>query len=432
MHPTDPNALGALPPAAVTTEVADLARRARAAGRALTRASGAQRTAALVGMAAALEEQASTLVAVNAEDIRDAAERGTSGAMLDRLTLTAGRVTDMARALREVAAQDDPLGEVEALTVRPNGLRVGRMRIPLGVVGIVYEARPNVTADAAALCIKSGNATLLRGGSEAHRTNAALVACLRGALVAAGLPADAVLALPSTDRAYILAMVQAEGLVDLVIPRGGEALIRFVTQNARVPVIQHYKGVCHVFVDRAADEAKAVDICVNAKAQRPGVCNAMETLLVHAEVADSFLPKVAVALTARGVELRGCPETLRRVPTATPATDADWAAEYLDLILAVRVVPSLDAAIAHIEAWGSDHTESIVSEDYTAVSRFMAEVNSSVVVANASTRFADGGQLGLGAEMGISTSRLHAYGPMGARELTTRKFVVYGAGHVRT
>jgi glutamate-5-semialdehyde dehydrogenase len=227
-------------------------------------------------------------------------------------------------------------------------------------------------------------------------------------------------------------MVQAEGLVDLVIPRGGEALIRFVTQNARVPVIQHYKGVCHVFVDRAADEAKAIDICVNAKAQRPGVCNAMETLLVHAEVADSFLPKVAAALTARGVELRGCPETLRRVPTATPATDADWAAEYLDLILAVRVVPSLDAAIAHIEAWGSDHTESIVSEDYTAVSRFMAEVNSSVVVANASTRFADGGQLGLGAEMGISTSRLHAYGPMGARELTTRKFVVYGAGHVRT
>ena len=431
MHLTDPNPLGAHPPAAVTTEVADLARRARAAGRALTRASGAQRTAALVGMAAALEEQASTLVAVNAEDVHDAAARGTSGAMLDRLTLTAGRVSDMARALREVAAQDDPLGEVEALTVRPNGLRVGRMRIPLGVVGIVYEARPNVTADAAALCIKSGNATLLRGGSEAHRTNAALVACLQGALVAAGLPADAVLALPSTDRAYILAMVQAEGLVDLVIPRGGEALIRFVTQNARVPVIQHYKGVCHVFVDRAADEAKAVDICVNAKAQRPGVCNAMETLLVHAEVADSFLPKVAKALTARGVELRGCPETLQRLPTATPATDADWAAEYLDLILAVRVVPSLDAAIAHIEAWGSDHTESIVSEDYTAVSRFMAEVNSSVVVANASTRFADGGQLGLGAEMGISTSRLHAYGPMGARELTTRKFVVYGAGHVR-
>lgn len=432
MHPTNPNALGAHPPAAVTAEVADLARRARAAGRALTRASGAQRAVALLGMAAALEAQASTLVAVNAEDVRDASARGTSGAMLDRLTLTVARVADMARALREVAAQEDPLGEVEALTVRPNGLRVGRMRIPLGVVGIVYEARPNVTADAAALCIKSGNAALLRGGSEAHRTNAALVACLQTALVSAGLPSDAVLALPSTDRAYILAMVQAEGAVDLVIPRGGEALIRFVTQHARVPVIQHYKGVCHVFVDRAADEAKAIDICVNAKAQRPGVCNAMETLLVHADIADRFLPKVADALGARGVELRGCPETLRRLPTATPATDADWAAEYLDLILAVRVVPSVDAAIAHIEAWGSDHTEAIVSEDYTAVNRFMAEVNSSVVVANASTRFADGGQLGLGAEMGISTSRLHAYGPMGARELTTRKFVVYGAGHVRT
>jgi len=289
-----------------------------------------------------------------------------------------------------------------------------------------------VTADAAALCIKSGNAALLRGGSEAHRTNAALVDCLQTALASADLPSDAVLALPSTDRAYILAMVQAEGAVDLVIPRGGEALIRFVTQNARVPVIQHYKGVCHVFVDRAADEVKAIDICVNAKAQRPGVCNAMETLLVHADIADRFLPKVADALSARGVELRGCPETLRRLPTATPATDADWAAEYLDLILAVRVVSSVDAAIAHIEAWGSDHTEAIVSEDYTAVNRFMAEVNSSVVVANASTRFADGGQLGLGAEMGISTSRLHAYGPMGARELTTRKFVVYGAGHVRT
>jgi glutamate-5-semialdehyde dehydrogenase len=306
------------------------------------------------------------------------------------------------------------------------------MRIPLGVVGIVYEARPNVTVDAAGLCLKSGNATLLRGGSEAHRSNAALVECLRAALTRADLPADAVLSLPSTDRAWILAMVQAEGLVDLVIPRGGEALIRFVTAHARVPVIQHYKGVCHVFVDRAAHLDDAVEICLNAKVQRPGVCNAMETLLVHADVADAFLPRVAAALTRAGVELRGCPRTCALVPEASAADDTDWAAEYLDLVLAVRVVDDLDAAVAHIERWGSDHTESIVSQDYGAVNRFLAEVNSAVVMANASTRFADGAQLGLGAEIGISTSRLHAYGPMGARELTTQKFVVYGSGHVRT
>jgi len=418
--------------AAQASEMTALASRARAAGRALSRAGGARRTAGLLSMASALEAAQAKVLAANAADVTDARARGISGAMLDRLTLDEKALVSMARGLREVAAQEDPLGEVEALRVRPNGLRVGRMRIPLGVVGIVYEARPNVTVDAAGLCLKSGNATLLRGGSEAHRSNAALVECLRAALTRADLPADAVLSLPSTDRAWILAMVQAEGLVDLVIPRGGEALIRFVTAHARVPVIQHYKGVCHVFVDRAAHLDDAVEICLNAKVQRPGVCNAMETLLVHADVADAFLPRVAAALTRAGVELRGCPRTCALVPEASAADDTDWAAEYLDLVLAVRVVDDLDAAVAHIERWGSDHTESIVSQDYGAVNRFLAEVNSAVVMANASTRFADGAQLGLGAEIGISTSRLHAYGPMGARELTTQKFVVYGSGHVRT
>lgn len=429
--PTDlPEALTVT--AAQASEMTALASRARAAGRALSRAGGARRTAGLLSMASALEAAQAEVLAANAADVTDARARGISGAMLDRLTLDEKALVSMARGLREVAAQEDPLGEVEALRVRPNGLRVGRMRIPLGVVGIVYEARPNVTVDAAGLCLKSGNATLLRGGSEAHRSNAALVECLRAALTRADLPADAVLSLPSTDRAWILAMVQAEGLVDLVIPRGGEALIRFVTAHARVPVIQHYKGVCHVFVDRAAHLDDAVEICLNAKVQRPGVCNAMETLLVHADVADAFLPRVAAALTRAGVELRGCPRTCALVPEASAADDTDWAAEYLDLVLAVRVVDDLDAAIAHIERWGSDHTESIVSQDYGAVNRFLAEVNSAVVMANASTRFADGAQLGLGAEIGISTSRLHAYGPMGARELTTQKFVVYGSGHVRT
>ena len=418
--------------AAQSSEMTALASRARAAGRALSRAGGARRTAGLLSMASALEAAQAEVLAANAADVSDARARGLSGAMLDRLTLDEKALVSMARGLREVAAQEDPLGEVEALRVRPNGLRVGRMRIPLGVVGIVYEARPNVTVDAAGLCLKSGNATLLRGGSEAHRSNAALVECLRAALTRADLPADAVLSLPSTDRAWILAMVQAEGLVDLVIPRGGEALIRFVTAHARVPVIQHYKGVCHVFVDRAARLDDAVEICLNAKVQRPGVCNAMETLLVHADVADVFLPRVAAALTRAGVELRGCPRTCALVPEAGAADDTDWAAEYLDLVLAVRVVDDFDAAVAHIERWGSDHTESIVSQDYGAVNRFLAEVNSAVVMANASTRFADGAQLGLGAEIGISTSRLHAYGPMGARELTTQKFVVYGSGHVRT
>lgn len=408
-----------------------LGARARAATRRLARTAGPVRDAALLGMADALLANRDALLAANAADVAAAEMRGVKGALLDRLRLTPGRLEDMARSLREVAAQPDPIGEILGLTVRPNGLRVGQMRIPLGVIGIVYEARPNVTTDAAGLCLKSGNAVFLRGGSEAQHSNEALVAVLREALVAAGLPEDAVMTLPSTDRAWILAMLRAERWIDLCIPRGGEALIRFVAENARVPVIKHYKGVCHVYVHRDADLKKAVDICYNAKVQRPGVCNALETLLVDAHIAPEFLPLMAARLGAAGVEFRGDDATRAILPEATPATEADWHAEYLDLILAIRIVPDLDAALAHIETYGSDHTESIVSENYTAVQRFLDEVQSSVVIANASTRFSDGGQLGLGAEIGISTTRLHSYGPMGALDLTTRKYVIYGSGQIR-
>ncbi len=411
-------------------EMAVLGQRARRAAREVARAPGRVRDAALLAMADALEAATNDLLVANARDLEAADDRGVTGALRDRLKLDAARVAAMATGLREVAAQPDPVGEVLGERVRPNGLRVAQMRIPLGVIGIVYEARPNVTADAAALCIKSGNVVFLRGGSEAQHSNAAILAVLRDAAASAGLPQDALMALPSTDRQWILAMLHADKYLDLVIPRGGEALIRFVTENARVPVIQHYKGVCHVFVDRAADPEKALAICYNAKVQRPGVCNAMETLLVHEEIAADFLPPMAARFADAGVELRGCAAT-RAIIDAAPATEDDYHAEYLDLVLAIRVVPDLDAAMDHIATYGSNHTESIVSENYSTVQRFLEEVPSSVVIANASTRFADGGQLGLGAEIGISTSRLHAYGPMGAVDLTTRKFVLRGTGQTR-
>jgi glutamate-5-semialdehyde dehydrogenase len=412
-------------------EMHALGQRARAASRLVARAPGRVRTAALLNMATALEANVAAILAANADDLAAADAKGIAGAMRDRLKLDAARVAGMASSLREVAGLPNPIGEVINERTRPNGIRVGQVRIPLGVIGIIYEARPNVTADAAGLCLKSGNAVFLRGGSEAKFSNAAILSVLREAIEASGLPADALMSLPSTDRNWIMAMLQAEEHLDVIIPRGGEALIRFVTQHSRVPVIKHYKGVCHVFVDVAADQAKAVDICINAKVQRPGVCNSMETLLVHTDAAEAFLPKVAKALTEAGVELRGCPRT-RQIVEATEATEADWHAEFLDLILAVRVVDDLDHAIAHIEAYGSDHTEAIVSENYSTVRRFLTEVNSSVVVANASTRFSDGGQMGLGAEIGISTTRLHAYGPMGVEDLTTRKYVITGDGQVRT
>ena len=337
----------------------------------------------------------------------------------------------MAQGLREVSQQADPVGELVASWTRPNGLNISQVRIPLGVIGIIYEARPNVTADAAALCLKSGNVVVLRGGSEAQHSNQAILQVLRGALRETGLPEDVLIGFPDAQRGWIAGMLKADQYLDVIIPRGGESLIRYVTEASTVPVIKHYKGVCHVYVDEAADLEKAQAIAYNAKVQRPGVCNAMETLLVHRAVADRFLPKMGPILEDAGVELRGCTRSKAILPSMTEATEDDYHAEYLALILAIRIVDSIQDAIEHIEKFGSDHTECIVSENDVAVTRFLNEIQSSVVIANASTRFSDGGQMGLGAEIGISTSRLHAYGPMGAVDLTTKKYVINGSGQVR-
>ena len=408
-----------------------ICRAAKAAAPRLARAGTAARNDALRAMARGLRDRAEFLKAENAADVAAGETRGLSGAMVDRLRLTDRVIAQMADGIEEVAALPDPLGGIERLAPRPNGLLVGRMRVPLGGIAIVYESRPNVTADAAALCVKSGNAVILRGGSEAIRSNVAIAGILREALAGAGLPEDAVSLVPRTDRAAIDALLTKEEYVDLVIPRGGEGLIRSVAEKSRIPVIKHYKGVCHVYVDEGAEIPLAVRVCVNAKAQRPGVCNAMETLLVHEAIAPGFLPEAARALSAAGVAIRGCPETVRLVPAAVPAQETDWGTEYLDLILAVRVVPSMDAAMEHIRVHGSQHTEAILTRDHARAMRFLHEVDSSLVLVNASTRFNDGYQLGLGAEIGISTTKIHSFGPMGLLELTTTKFVAFGDGQVR-
>jgi glutamate-5-semialdehyde dehydrogenase len=338
----------------------------------------------------------------------------------------------MAQGLKEVAALPDPVGKVTSMWRRPNGLLVGKMRIPLGVIGIIYESRPNVTVDASALCLKSGNAVILRGGSEAINSNLAIASILQKVLRKSSLPVAAIQVIPLTDREAVSAMLQLDEYIDLIIPRGGEELIRAVVAQSRIPVIKHYKGVCHIFVDAQADKDMAVNICFNAKVQRPGVCNAMETLLVHKDIAREFLPQVAGKLQKAGVVLRGCERAKSILKNIEAATEDDWSAEYLDLILAVRVVDSIDEAIAHIEKYGSLHTESIITNDYNNSQRFLNEVNSSTVMVNASTRFSDGFELGLGAEIGISTTKLHAFGPMGLEELTTTKFIIYGNGQVRT
>lgn len=392
--------------------------------------SGAK-AALLRDMGSALEARCADVLAANAQDMAQAAAKGVQGAMLDRLRLDAARVAGIANALREVAALPDPVGQVTRREKRPNGLEVERVRIPLGVVAMIYEARPNVTADAAALCLKAGNAVVLRGGSEAIHSNTAIAAALHDALRAHGLPTAAVTLVEDLRRETMVELLQLSDLVDLAIPRGGEGLIRFVAEHARVPVIKHYKGVCHLYVDRAADLELALDLLVDGKTSRPGVCNALETLLVHREVADEFLPRAAQALRERGVELRGDVRTCALVPDAKPASEDDYAAEFLDLILAVRVVDSLDDAIAHIRRYGSDHTEVIATRDEAAARRFVQAIRSAVVMVNASSRFSDGGELGLGAEIGISTTRLHAYGPMGAESLTIERFVVRGEGQVR-
>ena len=415
----------------IAHRVKDIATAARQASIIMARLSSGVKNELLLAMADALTTAADGLIAENAKDLAAARDKGMADAMLDRLMLDETRIKGMADALREVAALPDPVGSVDRMWQRPNGLQVGKMRIPLGVIGIIYESRPNVTADAAALCLKAGNAVVLRGGSEAIHSNLAIAAVLRAEMVRAGIPEAALAVIPFTEREGVLEMLKQEELIDLIIPRGGESLIRFVVENSRIPVIKHYKGVCHVFVDAAADIPMAGKIVVNAKTQRPGVCNALETLLVHRDIAPAFLPRMADALAALQVEIRGDETVCDLVPQARPATDEDWGAEFLDLILAIRVVDDMDQAIDHINRYTSLHTEAIVTNDYANAQRFIREVNSSTVLVNASTRFADGGQLGLGAEIGISTTKLHSFGPMGLEDLTTTKFIVYGNGQIR-
>lgn len=413
-------------------EIREMGKRGRIAAHQMAKAGSALKREALERMANALEEQREAISAANENDLREAINKGMAKAKTDRLRLSDKVVKEIVDGLREVAMLPDPVGEITRMWVRPNGLRVGRMRIPLGVIGIIYESRPNVTVDAAALCIKAGNAVVLRGGSEAFHSNSCLANILQKSLAEVGLPEAAVQLVGTTEREAVLEMLKLEEYIDVMIPRGGEELIRFVAEHARMPVLKHYKGVCHVYVDAQADLDMAEKICLNAKVQRPGVCNAMETLLVHKDIAQEFLPRMAKSFQQEGVELRGCDRTRRLVPDCLPATEDDWFAEYLDLILAIRVVDSMEEAIQHITTYGSEHTEAIVTDNFARANRFLQEVQSSLVLVNASTRFNDGYQLGLGAEIGISTSRLHAFGPMGVEELTTTKFIALGDGQLRT
>jgi glutamate-5-semialdehyde dehydrogenase len=415
----------------IQTTIHDMTAAARNASAELARCTADRKNAVLCDLADRLEERSAALRRENTRDVERAREKGLSAAMIDRLTIRDHTVASMAGGLREIAALEDPVGGVAAVWTRPNGLQVSRVRIPLGVIGIIYESRPNVTVDTAGLCLKSGNAVILKGGSEAFHSNRALAALITESLSACHLPQSAAQFIPFREREAVEHLLGEEENVDLIIPRGGEGLIRYVAAHSRIPVLKHYKGVCHVVVDASADLAMAVEICFNAKVQRPGVCNAMETLLVHRSVAEAFLPRMAGRLASSGVLLRGCPETCRILADAEPAQEEDWPAEYLDLILAVKIVAGMDEALDHIRRYGSNHTEAIVTDSYQRARRFTREVDSSVVLVNASTRFNDGGQLGLGAEMGISTTKLHAFGPMGLEELTTTKFVVFGNGQVR-
>jgi glutamate-5-semialdehyde dehydrogenase len=415
----------------VKTLVETKARAARAASRALALCSTRTKNEALGQMARGLEEKTGAILDANRADLERARAAGVARAFLDRLTLTDARIETMAIGLREIAALPDPVGETVEATRRPSGLEISRVRVPLGVIGFIYESRPNATVDAAGLCVKSGNAVVLRGGSEAIESNALIAAVLAKALEKTGAPADAIQFVEVTDRAAVAAMLEQDGLIDLIIPRGGEAFVRWVAERSRIPILKHDKGLVHVFVDAAADLDMAMAIVHNAKTHRPSVCNALETLLVDRAVADRFLPMVAARLGEAGVELRGCPQTLARVPTARPASAADWDEEYLDLTLAIRVVDDLDAALEHIRRHSTGLAEAIVTNDLGHARRFTREVDAAAVLVNASTRLVDGSQFGLGAEMGISTSRVHARGPVGVRELTTTKFIVQGDGQVR-
>ncbi len=411
--------------------MADLGRRARSASRLLARASTGEKNAALLAIAAELESNAEALMAENAKDLAAGRDKGLEPALLDRLELTPGRIDSMVEGLRQIAALPDPIGAINDLDYRPSGIQVGRMRVPLGVVGIIYESRPNVTADAAALCLKSGNATVLRGGSEAFHSNQAIAAGIHRGLEAAGLPADGVQVLATTDRAAVGEMIAMPESIDVIIPRGGKGLIERISRDARVPVIKHLDGICHVYIDDEADLDKAIQVAFNAKTQRYGTCNTMETLLVAEGIAEQVLPELAKMYQEMGVELRGCATSQRLAPGTLAATDADWDTEYLAPILSIRVVKDMDEAIEHIARHSSQHTDSIVTENYTRARRFLREVDSSSVMVNASTRFADGFEYGLGAEIGISTDKFHARGPVGLEGLTSVKFVVLGDGHIR-
>ena len=413
-------------------EAGAIGRRARAAGRALSAAGSSAKNAALKAMAEGLRAAADRILKENAADLAAGREARLSAALLDRLTLTANRIEKMARSLEEILELPDPVGETIDGHLRPSGLDVRRVRVPLGVLLVIYESRPNVTSDVAGLALKSSNAVILRGGKEALRSNLAIHKVLAKAAAGQGLPADAVQMIENPDRDFLGALLRQERFIDVVIPRGGEALIRAVARQSTIPVIKHYKGVCHVYVDELGDLDMAEAVCFNAKVQRPATCNAMETMLVHKNVAARFLPRICRRLAEAGVELRGDEQTRRFWPDAKPATEEDWYAEYLDLILAIRVVDDIQEAIDHIAQYGSNHTDAIISEDIRRVQQFVRDVDSSSVMVNTSTRFSDGGEYGLGAEVGISTDKLHARGPMGAEDLTTYKWVVYGNGQLRT
>ncbi len=415
----------------LTEVIQDMSKRAKKAARSLVSLSTVAKNDALLHMAETIAKKRDFIQSENQKDLEAGRKKGLSSAMLDRLALSDAVIESMMKGLREIAALPDPVGKIENMVKRPNGLMVGRMRIPLGVIGMIYESRPNVTVDAAALCLKAGNAIVLRGGSEAIHSNLALASVLQEALQSQGVAADAVQVVPVTDREAVNILLAQEEYLDLIIPRGGEGLIRFVSETSRIPVLKHYKGVCHIYVDSYADFAKATPIIVNSKAQRPGVCNALEGVLIHKEIAEEYLPLLARALAEEKVTLLGCKASVQIVPEITPAMDSDWGTEFLDLRMCVKIVENMEGAFAYIDKYGSQHTENIITENYSNAQRFIAEVDASAVMVNASTRFNDGGELGLGAEIGISTTKLHAYGPMGLEELTTKKFIVYGQGQVR-
>jgi glutamate-5-semialdehyde dehydrogenase len=411
--------------------VIDMAVNGRTASRKLAALPTAVKNAILLDTAQLLMDEREFICQENAKDLAAGRERGLSSAMLDRLELSDKVIASMVQGLHEIAALPDPVGEVDDMKRRPSGICVGRMRVPLGVVGMIYESRPNVTIDAAALCLKAGNGVLLRGGSEAIFSNLGLAKLLQKVLASHSVPEESVQVIPVTDRYGVNVMLAQEDYIDVIIPRGGEGLIRFVTETSRIPVLKHYKGVCHLYIDDTADTKMGIRIAMNGKTQRPGVCNALEGLLVHRSIAEQFLPAAANQLISAGVELRGCKRSCTIVPEITPAMDSDWGTEFLDLKMIVRVVDDMDEAMRYIEQYGSQHTEVIVTGSYDNSQRFLREVDASAVIINASSRFNDGGQFGLGAEIGISTTKLHAYGPMGLEELTTRKFIVFGEGEVR-